>query len=89
MDSDLSDLTQSRRNFMKRALVTGVGLGIMNAEVLGISLFPKPIKIGIIGLSVHSADFTEILNAKTDPDLLGCRVVAIYHPPGNEDVEFS
>lgn len=50
---------------------------------------PK-IKIGIIGLSVHSADFTEILNTM-DPNAEGynSKVVAIYHPKGNADVEFS
>lgn len=50
---------------------------------------PK-IKIGIIGLSVHSADFTEILNS-VDPNAEGynSKVVAIYHPKGNADVEFS
>ncbi len=48
------------------------------------------VKIGIIGLSVHSADFTEILNAK-DAHAEGFRgkVVTIYHPNGNRDVEFS
>jgi len=50
---------------------------------------PK-ISVGIIGLSVHSADFTEILNA-ADPNAKGynSKVVAIYHPKGNADVEFS
>lgn len=48
------------------------------------------IKIGIIGLSVHSADFTKLLNADTPGEGLGnCRVVAFFHPQGNADVEFS
>src|SRR5690606_1656828 len=49
----------------------------------------KTITIGIIGLSVHRADFTEILNSPEDEDLRDMKVVAIYHPKGNEDVEFS
>lgn len=50
----------------------------------------KEIRVGIIGLSVHSADFTQILNGeKATEKMSGCRVVAIYHPKGNEDVEFS
>ncbi|WP_339922699.1 Gfo/Idh/MocA family oxidoreductase [uncultured Cyclobacterium sp.] len=50
---------------------------------------PK-ISVGIIGLSVHSADFTEILNAvDTEAEGYNSKVVAIYHPKGNPDVEFS
>lgn len=50
----------------------------------------KEIRVGIIGLSVHSAAYTEIINSEADsPDFKGCRVVAIFHPKGNEDVEFS
>lgn len=48
----------------------------------------KPvIEVGIIGLSVHSADFTEILN--TQAGGFQSKVVAIYHPKGKKDVEFS
>lgn len=48
------------------------------------------IKIGVIGLSVHSAAYTEIINSGTsDPEFNDCRVVAIFHPEGNPDVEFS
>jgi predicted dehydrogenase len=48
------------------------------------------IRVGVIGLSVHSAAYTEIINTGTSsPEFKGCRVVAIYHPPGNPDVEFS
>lgn len=46
------------------------------------------IKIGIIGLSVHSADFTQIIN-QTAEGRQNCRVTQLYHPPGNPDVEFS
>lgn len=89
MNAVLNNSLKGRRDFMKKTLVTGLSLGLMNTDVLGVAPYPRTIRIGIIGLSVHSADFTEILNAKTDRDLLDCKVVAIYHPPGNEDVEFS
>lgn len=47
-------------------------------------------RVGIIGLSVHSADFTEILNGEKATDkMMNCRVATIYHPPGNADVEFT
>ncbi|WP_158858534.1 Gfo/Idh/MocA family protein [Lunatibacter salilacus] len=51
----------------------------------------KPIiRVGIIGLSVHSADFTEVLNAaNAQSEGFHSKVVAIHHPKGNEDVEFS
>ncbi len=46
--------------------------------------------IGIIGLSVHSEDFTKIINATAGKNgRQGCLVTQIYHPPGNPDVEFS
>jgi len=46
-------------------------------------------RVGIIGLSVHSADFTKLLNADTPGEgLRDCRVVAFFHPQGNADVEF-
>lgn len=58
--------------------------------VNGRTLAAGEIKVGIIGLSVHSADFTEILNGDEAGGSLGnCRVVSIYHPRGNDDVEFS
>lgn len=48
------------------------------------------IKIGVIGLSVHSAAYTEIINSgASEPEFNDCRVVAIFHPEGNPDVEFS
>ncbi|MEO9003199.1 MAG: Gfo/Idh/MocA family oxidoreductase [Ginsengibacter sp.] len=51
---------------------------------------PKKLRIGIIGLSVHSAAFTEIVNSeKTNPVFEGCKVVSLYEPPVNRDVEFS
>ncbi len=50
----------------------------------------QEIKVGIIGLSVHSAAYTEIMNSgASSPEFTGCRVVAIFHPKGNPDVEFA
>ena len=50
----------------------------------------QEIKVGIIGLSVHSAAYTEIMNSgASSPEFTGCRVVAIFHPKGNPYVEFS
>ncbi len=50
----------------------------------------KKLRIGIIGLSVHSAAFTEIINSENiTPEFEDCEVVALYEPPVNKDVEFS
>lgn len=82
-----------RRNFLKAAMATGFGLGIANvtkASVFAERLLPKEIKVGMVGLSVHSAAFSQILNdPEKKADLEGCRVVALYHPKGNPDVDFS
>lgn len=45
------------------------------------------IRIGIIGLSVHSEDYTRIINRQPEGKK-GCRVTMLHHPPGNPDVEF-
>ncbi len=48
------------------------------------------IRVGVIGLSVHSEAYTEIINSgSSSPEFSGCKVVAIFHPEGNPDVEFS
>jgi len=48
------------------------------------------IRVGVIGLSVHSAAYTEIINSGSEStEFNGCKVVAIFHPKGNPDVEFS
>ncbi len=83
---------KTRRSFLKKAILTGLSLGIgaKESSALVSTDTQKEIRVGVIGLSVHSADFTEILNASTeDNELKGCRVVAVHHPPGNPDVEFS
>lgn len=48
------------------------------------------LRIGIIGLSVHSEAFTEIINSDHgNRDFEESQVVALYEPPVNKDVEFS
>jgi len=82
------EMNLSRRLFINSMMLIGVGL---EGKETFFPVHPAPVKrIGMIGLSVHSADFTEIINgelAKTD--YTDFKVTAIYHPPGNPDVEFS
>lgn len=84
--------TINRREFVRNLALAGAGVGM-----LGNAAFPAiaggqsgDIRIGIVGLAVHSAAFSQLLN---DPekaaDLAGCRVTALYHPPGNPDVDFT
>lgn len=78
-----------RDKLIKRSLGTGLGIGVL-MPAFAKSIVQKEIKIGIIGLSVHSAAYTEIINSGTSsPEFIGCRVTAIFHPTGNPDVEFS
>lgn len=53
------------------------------------SINSSVIKIGIVGLSVHTQAFTEILNSPTGKDFFGCKVIAYYAPEENDDVAFS
>lgn len=81
-----------RRDFLRTATVAGLGLGIagMPQVLFANDTVQKKIRIGIIGLAVHTEAFSEMLNAeKTDADISGCTVVAIFHPKGNPDVEFK
>ncbi len=81
------------RNYSRRFFISSmmlVGAGVKGS----VDLFPvrqsPVIRIGMIGLSVHSADFTEIINGELkNSDFADCVVTAVYHPPGNKDVEFS
>lgn len=81
-----------RRNFVKNLTFGGVGLGLLGQTAFSIAKnrMPDDLKVGLVGLSVHSAAFSSILN---DPnkksDLNGCRMVALYHPPGSPDVDFT
>lgn len=78
-----------RDKLTKNFLGTGLGIGVQ-VPVSAKAIVQKEIKIGIIGLSVHSAAYTEIINSgASSPEFSGCRVTAIFHPIGNPDVEFS
>lgn len=81
---------KNRRDFLVKTVTAGLAFGL-GSEARSMFLSEsKTIRVGVIGLSVHSADFTEILNAgQNDPLFAGCKVVALHHPKGNEDVEFS
>lgn len=46
------------------------------------------IRIGIVGLSVHSEAFAAIINSEKEK-YKGSKVVALYEPPVNPDVAFS
>lgn len=86
---DLSLVAGERRGFLKTILAGGLCLPFTSV-LADEPLTDKEIRVGIIGLSVHSADFTEILNGEKATDKMkGCRVMSIYHPKGHEDVEFS
>ena len=81
-----------RRDFLKTATLTGIGIGMtgMSQLLFASDSSQKKIRVGIIGLSVHTEAFSEMLNAdNVDADISGFRVVAIYHPLGNPDVEFK
>jgi hypothetical protein len=83
-----------RRDFVKQLAITGIGTGLMANPVSDWKLISsgnkKEIKLGVIGLAVHSAAFSTFLNDKDKKDdLAGCRIEALYHPPGNPDVEFT
>ncbi|GAB2992448.1 Gfo/Idh/MocA family oxidoreductase [Cyclobacterium sediminis] len=81
-----------RRNFVKELSFGGLGLSLLGQPMFSIAknLPKEDLKVGLVGLSVHSAAFSKILN---DPnkksDLNGCKMVALYHPPGNPDVDFT
>jgi len=79
---------KQQKAFMK-SLGVGAGIGV-HASAFAETFPREDIKVGVIGLSVHSAAYTEIINSgASSPDFSGCRVVAIFHPKGNPDVEFT
>lgn len=84
---------QARRDFLKQMAVAGLGTGLTAHPLnqwIREPVLPDEIKLGIIGLSPHSAAFSTLLNDKEKkPDLAGCRIEVLFHPPGNPDVEFS
>lgn len=78
-----------QHKLIKKSLGAGAGIGIQIPAFAETNAL-KEIKVGVIGLSVHSAAYTEIINSgASSPEFSGCRVTAIFHPPGNPDVEFS
>jgi hypothetical protein len=81
---------KNRRDFLVKSVTAGLALGLGNEARAIFAPSSKTIRVGVIGLSVHSADFTEIMNSgQNDPLFAGCKVVALHHPKGNEDVEFT
>lgn len=83
----------NRRDMLKTAATVGVGLGVgvpARATELGRKGLAADIRLGVVGLSVHSAAFSQILNdPEKTSDLQGCRIAALYHPLGNPDVDFT
>lgn len=78
-----------RRKFLKTA-VQGAGAGLAFSKGFPVFAASPDIRVGIVGLSVHSAAFSQILNdPQKGADLQGCTVTALYHPPGNPDVDFT
>lgn len=89
MDSNLARGENQRGGFLRRAVLPGASVGISGSAIAK-NVSHKEIKVGIVGLSVHSAAYTEIINSgAAGPEFSGCRVIAIFHPKGNPDVEFS
>ena len=89
MNSNFKMANSKRHNPLKKSLGIGAGIGIHASAFAG-AIPGEEIEVGVIGLSVHSAAYTEIINSgASSPEFSGCRVVAIFHPKGNPDVEFS
>jgi len=82
----------NRRDFIKTAAVTGVGLGMTGSisSLYGKTNPQNAKRVGIIGLDTsHSIAFVKALNAASpDPVYKGYRVVAAY-PKGSNDIESS
>ena len=83
-----------RRKFIKQLAIAGVGSGLATRPfyhwMRTSGLKPQELRLGIVGLSPHSAAFSTLLNdEQKKSDLAGCRIDALFHPPGNPDVEFS
>ena len=74
-----------RSNFIRQSLFLGAGSVLPRAIFEG-----RELVAGIVGLSPHSMAFSQFLNdEKKSGDLDGLRIAALFHPPGNPDVEFS
>ncbi|MDQ6478658.1 Gfo/Idh/MocA family oxidoreductase [Dyadobacter sp. LHD-138] len=79
----------NRRLFIKAAVVSGVGLHLMDG-LPALARQSDGKRVGIIGLDTsHSIAFTKALNAASpDPVYDGYKVVAAY-PHGSKDIESS
>lgn len=78
-----------RSNRIAKPMAASAAIGLHTSASAEDKL-QKEIRIGMIGLSVHSAAYTEIINSEANsPEFKDCKVVAIFHPKGNADVEFS
>lgn len=82
----------NRRNFIHKATLTGLSVGLMNkpAILFGNSISRAEKRIGIIGLDTsHSVAFAKALNANpVDPSLRGYKITAAY-PYGSKGIESS
>ncbi|MFM7290857.1 MAG: gfo/Idh/MocA family oxidoreductase, partial [Planctomycetia bacterium] len=65
-------------------------IAILSMGSLAAEPAPPVLKIGMIGLDTsHCLEFTKLINADPpDPELSGCRVVAV-HPKGSPDIASS
>jgi len=81
-----------RRDFINSLSALSAGAFIHGSANAGFisKTAPADIKIGMVGLAVHSAAFTKLLNdPQKDASLTGCTVKCVYHPKGNPDVDFT
>lgn len=78
----------NRRNFIRTAVTTGVGISMLDNLSFAAAADGK--RVGIIGLDTsHSTAFVKVLNKQNpDPIYDGYRVVAAY-PYGSKDIESS
>jgi predicted dehydrogenase len=78
----------SRRNFIKKSMVAGIGLSAAPV-VYPFQEDKKDIRIGIIGLDTsHSPAFTKYINDKSRRSMQGAKVTAAY-PFGSTRIETS
>jgi uncharacterized protein with GYD domain len=78
----------NRRNFIRTAVASGVGISMFDSLSFGGVADVK--RVGIIGLDTsHATAFVKVLNGSNpDPIYDGYRVVAAY-PQGSKDIESS
>jgi predicted dehydrogenase len=88
----MTQYSQGRRQFIKAAALTGVGIGLGSqvSTLFAQNRGEAGTRVGIIGLDTsHSVEFTRMLNeANADPAYGGFKVVAAY-PQGSKDIPSS